>query len=168
MTTRLSIANASQHLQHMRRAGLVGARRDGKFVYYRLADEAALDLLADSVGWRNAMSRNSNASCAAISMTEIGWSPYRATNCSSESARGRSRCWTCGRKTSSRSACQSASPAEASNPLRDQDASRRIGLASQQRLLDEQIVRFQDQSVSGNHVARCVRDDDLCAPRRGR
>ncbi|WP_051013260.1 ArsR family transcriptional regulator [Methylocystis sp. SC2] len=46
MTTRLSIANASQHLQHMRRAGLVGARRDGKFVYYRLADEAALDLLA--------------------------------------------------------------------------------------------------------------------------
>jgi ArsR family transcriptional regulator len=46
MTTRLSIANASQHLQHMRRAGLVGARRDGKFVFYRLADEAALDLLA--------------------------------------------------------------------------------------------------------------------------
>jgi rhodanese-related sulfurtransferase/DNA-binding transcriptional ArsR family regulator len=44
--TGLSIANASQHLQHMRRAGLVGARRDGKFVYYRLADEAVLDLLA--------------------------------------------------------------------------------------------------------------------------
>lgn len=44
--TGLSIANASQHLQHMRRAGLVGARRDGKFVLYRLADEAALDLLA--------------------------------------------------------------------------------------------------------------------------
>jgi ArsR family transcriptional regulator len=44
--TRLSIANASQHLQHMRRAGLVAARRDGKFVYYRLADDAVLDLLA--------------------------------------------------------------------------------------------------------------------------
>jgi rhodanese-related sulfurtransferase/predicted transcriptional regulator len=44
--TRLSIANASQHLQHMRRAGLVSARRDGKFVLYRLADEAALDVLA--------------------------------------------------------------------------------------------------------------------------
>lgn len=44
--TGLSIANASQHLQHMRRAGLVGARRDGKFVYYRLADDGVLDLLA--------------------------------------------------------------------------------------------------------------------------
>jgi ArsR family transcriptional regulator len=44
--TGLSIANASQHLQHMRRAGLVANRRDGKFVYYRLADDAVLDLLA--------------------------------------------------------------------------------------------------------------------------
>jgi ArsR family transcriptional regulator len=44
--TRVSIANASQHLQHMRRAGLVAARREGKFVFYRLADEAILELLA--------------------------------------------------------------------------------------------------------------------------
>ena len=44
--TGLSIANASQHLQHLRRAGLVASRRDGKFVYYRLADDAVLDLLA--------------------------------------------------------------------------------------------------------------------------
>ena len=44
--TGLSIANASQHLQHMRRAGIVANRRDGKFVYYRLADAAVLDLLA--------------------------------------------------------------------------------------------------------------------------
>ena len=44
--TGLSIANASQHLQQMRRAGLVANRRDGKFVYYRLTDEAVLDLLA--------------------------------------------------------------------------------------------------------------------------
>jgi ArsR family transcriptional regulator len=44
--TRLSIANASQHLQQMRRAGLVVARRDGKFVFYRLADNSVLDLLA--------------------------------------------------------------------------------------------------------------------------
>lgn len=42
----LSIANASQHLQHLRRAGLVANRRDGKFIYYRLADDAVLDLLA--------------------------------------------------------------------------------------------------------------------------
>jgi ArsR family transcriptional regulator len=44
--TGLSIANASQHLQHMRRAGLVTNRREGKFVLYRLADDAVLDLLA--------------------------------------------------------------------------------------------------------------------------
>ena len=44
--TGLSIANASQHLQQMRRAGLVANRRDGKFIYYRLADDAVLNLLA--------------------------------------------------------------------------------------------------------------------------
>jgi rhodanese-related sulfurtransferase/DNA-binding transcriptional ArsR family regulator len=44
--TGLSIANASQHLQQMRRAGMVSTRRDGKFVYYRLADDGVLDLLA--------------------------------------------------------------------------------------------------------------------------
>ncbi|MDA1133206.1 MAG: metalloregulator ArsR/SmtB family transcription factor [Proteobacteria bacterium] len=43
---RISTANASQHLQHMRRAGLVAARREGKFVFCRLADDAVLDLIA--------------------------------------------------------------------------------------------------------------------------
>ena len=43
---RLSVANASQHLQQLRRAGIVTTRRDGKFVYYRLADDAILDLMA--------------------------------------------------------------------------------------------------------------------------
>jgi ArsR family transcriptional regulator len=42
----LSIANASQHLQQLRRAGLVASRRDGKFVLYRLADETVLGLIA--------------------------------------------------------------------------------------------------------------------------
>ena len=42
----LSIANASQHLQQLRRAGLVASRRDGKFVLYRLADEAVLSVMA--------------------------------------------------------------------------------------------------------------------------
>lgn len=44
--TGLSMANASQHLQQMRRAGLIEARRDGKFVYYRLLDTAVLELIA--------------------------------------------------------------------------------------------------------------------------
>src|SRR6516162_838419 len=42
----LSIANASQHLQHLRRAGLVTARRQAKFVLYRLTDDAILTMLA--------------------------------------------------------------------------------------------------------------------------
>lgn len=33
----MSVANASQHLQILRRAGLVGSRRNGTFIYYRLA-----------------------------------------------------------------------------------------------------------------------------------
>ncbi|HJZ44563.1 MAG TPA: metalloregulator ArsR/SmtB family transcription factor [Hyphomicrobiaceae bacterium] len=44
--TGLSIANTSQHLQQLRRAGLVTARRDGKYVLYQLADEPILDLLS--------------------------------------------------------------------------------------------------------------------------
>ena len=43
---RLSVANASQHLQRLRRAGLVIARREGKSVYYRLSDSSVLDFLA--------------------------------------------------------------------------------------------------------------------------
>lgn len=44
--TGLSLANASQHLQQMRRAGLIEASRYGKFVYYRLSDAAVLELIA--------------------------------------------------------------------------------------------------------------------------
>ena len=41
----MSLANASQHLQQLKRAGLVASRRDGKFVLYRLADDNVLRLL---------------------------------------------------------------------------------------------------------------------------
>ncbi len=42
----LSVANASQHLQQLRRAGLVTSRRNGKFVLYRLTDDSVLELMA--------------------------------------------------------------------------------------------------------------------------
>ena len=42
----LSVANASQHLRLMRRAGLLASRRDGKRILYRLSDPAVLDLTA--------------------------------------------------------------------------------------------------------------------------
>ncbi len=41
-----SVANTSQHLQQMRRAGLVATRRDGKRVIYRLADGPVLEAVA--------------------------------------------------------------------------------------------------------------------------
>ena len=44
--TGVSIANVSQHLQHLRRSGLIASRREGKFVFYALADDTVLDLLA--------------------------------------------------------------------------------------------------------------------------
>jgi rhodanese-related sulfurtransferase len=44
--TGLSAANASQHLQNLRRAGLLRSRRQGKFVFYTLADDGILDVLA--------------------------------------------------------------------------------------------------------------------------
>ena len=51
----LTVANASQHLQQMRRAGLVEGHRDGKRVLYQLADPAVLSLLGSlrSIAERN-------------------------------------------------------------------------------------------------------------------
>ena len=41
----LGVANASQHLQHLRRAGLVSNRKEGRFVFYRLTDDAVVRLV---------------------------------------------------------------------------------------------------------------------------
>ncbi|WP_370321724.1 ArsR/SmtB family transcription factor [Oricola sp.] len=43
--TGLSVANCSQHLQQLRRAGLVAGRRDGKAVIYSMADTKTLALM---------------------------------------------------------------------------------------------------------------------------
>ena len=45
-TCGLSVANASQHLQHLRRAGLVTMRRDGRQVVYRLTDARIVELMS--------------------------------------------------------------------------------------------------------------------------
>lgn len=44
--TGASIANASQHLRQMRAAGLLGSRREAKFVYYRLASDVVIEILS--------------------------------------------------------------------------------------------------------------------------
>ena len=42
----LAVANASQHLRLMQRAGLLASRRDGKYVLYRHSDPSVLQLVA--------------------------------------------------------------------------------------------------------------------------
>ena len=51
----ISVANASQHLQQLRRAGLASARREGKRVLYRLTDDGVVGLLGAlrQIGERN-------------------------------------------------------------------------------------------------------------------
>src|SRR5262245_36265731 len=44
--TGLSVANTSQHLQQLRRAGLTLARREGLYVFYRLSGDSVVRLLA--------------------------------------------------------------------------------------------------------------------------
>lgn len=41
-------AYISQHLMAMRKAGVLKTRRDGKFVYYRLANSAVIGLIRDA------------------------------------------------------------------------------------------------------------------------
>lgn len=55
--TNLSLPNASQHLQQLKRAGCVLARRDGKHVFYRLSPVPVSDVLValrDYVRYRQA------------------------------------------------------------------------------------------------------------------
>ncbi len=41
----LTVANTSRHLQHLRRAGLIASRKEGLYVFYRLAGDDVIDLL---------------------------------------------------------------------------------------------------------------------------
>ncbi|EKT60904.1 metalloregulator ArsR/SmtB family transcription factor [Providencia sneebia] len=41
---KLSIANASQHLQHLKRVGIVESRREGKLIYYRLSNKPVISI----------------------------------------------------------------------------------------------------------------------------
>lgn len=53
--TGISLANASQHLRQLKRAGLIASRRDGKYVLYRLTGDATVALV---MALRRAAERN--------------------------------------------------------------------------------------------------------------
>lgn len=44
--TKITMANASQHLQRLRQAGLITARKEGQYVFYRLAGDEVVRLMA--------------------------------------------------------------------------------------------------------------------------
>jgi rhodanese-related sulfurtransferase/DNA-binding transcriptional ArsR family regulator len=44
-TANLTVANTSRHLQQLRQAGLVASRKDGLYVFYRLAADDVVELL---------------------------------------------------------------------------------------------------------------------------
>ena len=46
-TAGLSVANTFKHLQQLKSAGLVEARREGKHIHYRLSDDRTLDAIRD-------------------------------------------------------------------------------------------------------------------------
>lgn len=54
---RLGVANTSKHLQQLKAAGLVEARRDGKRIRYALADDRVLDAVAALRGIAETRSR---------------------------------------------------------------------------------------------------------------
>lgn len=62
----LSIANASQHLQVLRRIGLVVSRKSGAQVLYRLSDDDVLDLLG-------ALRRTAERHVAEVDRLTRGW-----------------------------------------------------------------------------------------------
>ena len=68
----LSVANASQHLQQLRRSGMVSTQRDGKRVVYRLADDAEADVVSLLGALRNV------AEHAVVSMERVIGAYFRA------------------------------------------------------------------------------------------
>jgi rhodanese-related sulfurtransferase len=79
--TNMSVANASQHLQMMKQSRLVGVRREGNFIYYRLANDNVYrswsDLRAIGMGSLAEIDklvkdyRTSKSSLNAISLQEL-------------------------------------------------------------------------------------------------
>ena len=85
-----STANTSQHLQALRRASLVETRKDGLFVYYRLADARVVQLCAALRKSRNGNTLNWIDWFAITSAIGRILSPCRWMNCSGAPGRATS------------------------------------------------------------------------------
>ena len=81
--TGLSIANASQHLQNLRRGGFVRSRRDGKHVLYRLGDGPILELSRPCGASPSGTAPRSAGSSGTTSGASTHWRPFPGRICSS-------------------------------------------------------------------------------------
>jgi len=113
-TAGMKVSNTSAQLRALAGAGLVASRRDGVRIYYRLADEnvsAFVGQVQDFAASRLAEVEQANQ--------------WRGMSCSGGWTTGRSWCWTCGPRRSTRpgispgrSACRTTSspPGSPSSP----------------------------------------------------
>lgn len=64
---RLAPSTVSKHMSILLRAGLVHARKDGRWVYYRLADGRAKPVVRQGIGWLcSALSSIPQAACGGL------------------------------------------------------------------------------------------------------
>lgn len=55
----LAPSTVSKHMSVLRQARLVEGRKDGRWIYYRLADESASEEVAEAIAWvKKSLSRN--------------------------------------------------------------------------------------------------------------
>ena len=82
----LSMANTSQHLQQLRNAGLVKARKEGQHVFYRLSDDLRIAQLLETV---QTLAHDKLSEVGRLVATHLGPSARRDTITATElSARG--------------------------------------------------------------------------------
>lgn len=77
----LSVANASQHLKQLRRAGILSGRRDGNQTIYRLADQAVIALLRTVSHLRTATSLKPSPPWPGSNVRGTQLLPSRKPNC---------------------------------------------------------------------------------------
>ena len=81
--TGLSVANTSKHLQQLKSAGLVEARREGKHIRYRLSDDRTLDAIRDLRILAETHLDRVGIWFRVICAAGMPWSRCRRANCSS-------------------------------------------------------------------------------------
>ena len=137
-----SVANTSQHLQVLARAGLVRSRREGTRIFYRLASDRVAELWAAVRGRGGAArGRGVGAGRRVPRRARTGWSSSRPRSSRSGSRGATWSCSTCARRPSSAPA---TSPALVRRRCRRSRSSREAAeAAGGRRLLPRPLLRVR-------------------------